>query len=82
MGGLVGMVLITMWLFSYDSFAFEAGNFGTLQISMSLVLMTVIVLAGLVGTARMALGAHTPAELYGGYLVGFITQFIALRFLF
>ena len=82
MGGLVGMVLITMWLFSYDSFAFEAFNLGTFQISMSLVLMVAIVLAGLVGTARMVLGAHTPPELYGGYMVGFLTQFIALRFLF
>jgi len=49
---------------------------------MSLILMVVIVLAGLVGTARMLLGAHTPPELYGGYMVGFLTQFIALRFLF
>ena len=53
-------------------FVLETVNFGSLQISMSLVLMVVIVLAGLVGTARMILGAHTPPELYGGYLVGFV----------
>ena len=27
-------------------------------------------LAGLVGTARLALGAHTPADLYRGYAAG------------
>jgi hypothetical protein len=26
--------------------------------------------------------AHEPMDLYGGYLVGFASQFIALRFLF
>ena len=81
-GGLTAMTLITMWLFSYESFTVETAHFGTLQISMTLVLMAVIFVAGLVGTARMWLNAHTPKELYGGYLVGFVTQFIALRFLF
>lgn len=82
MGGLVGMTLITMKFFSYDSFTLETANYGTLQISMSLILMIVIVLAGVVGTARMALNAHTPRELYSGYAIGFLTQLIALRFLF
>lgn len=82
MGGLVGMVLITMTLFSYDSFVIETATFGTLQISMGIVLMASIILAGLVGTARMGLNAHLPNELYGGYMVGFLTQFVALRFLF
>ena len=32
--------------------------------------------------ARLALEAHQPQDLYGGFLVGFASQFIALRFLF
>lgn len=82
MGGFIGMTLITMWLFSYDTFTLETSGLGTLEVSMSVVLGAVIVIAGLVGTARMFLHAHTPQELYGGYAVGFLTQFIALRFLF
>ena len=80
-GGLLGMVVITMLLFSYDTFTILSAR-GTLEVSMSTVLLITIVIAGLVGTARMALEAHEPMDLYGGYLVGFASQFMALRFLF
>ena len=82
MGGLLGMVVITMLLFSYDTFTIQTGIFGTLQITMNMVLMITIILAGIVGTARLVLQAHEPLDLYGGFLVGFSSQFIALRFLF
>ena len=82
MGGLLGMVVITMLLFSYDTFTIQTGLLGTLQITMNMVLMMTIILAGIVGTARLVLQAHEPLDLYGGFLVGFSSQFIALRFLF
>ena len=80
-GGLLGMVVITMLLFSYDTFTIMMAR-GTLEVSMSTVLLMAILIAGLVGTARLALQAHDPMDLYGGYLVGFASQFLALRFLF
>ena len=80
-GGLLGMVVITMLLFSYDTFTILSAR-GTLEVSMSTVLLMAILIAGLVGTARLALQAHDPMDLYGGYLVGFASQFLALRFLF
>ena len=43
----------------------------TLTFSLYALLVFVIILAGLVGMARLALGAHTPADLYRGYGVGF-----------
>ncbi len=84
MGGLVGMVLITMFMFSYvtDSFAINFGPLGVLQLNMTMLFMIVLILAGLVGTSRLILQAHEPADLYGGYLVGLFSQIIALRFLF
>ena len=82
MGGLVGMVVITLLLFSYDTFTVHFGRLGTWELNMNIVLMFTILLAGLVGSARLALSAHRPADLYGGYLVGFLAQFLALRFLF
>jgi hypothetical protein len=40
-------------------------------------LMLGLLLAGLVGTARLIRGAHEPAEVYGGFLAGAICQIAA-----
>lgn len=82
MGGLIGMVIITMLLFSYETFTLPTPWLGSWQLNMNMVLIIVILLAGLVGTSRLLLQAHEPRDLYGGYIVGFVTQFIALRFMF
>ena len=82
MGGLVSMVVITMVLFSYDTISINSTILGNFQLSLNTVLMAVIVLAGLVGTSRLMLQAHEPRDLYGGFIVGLSSQFIALRFLF
>ena len=39
----------------------------------------VILVAGLVASARMKLGAHDPPEIYGGFLAGIICQVIAFN---
>ncbi|MEM1119307.1 MAG: hypothetical protein AAGJ18_02600 [Bacteroidota bacterium] len=75
MGSLVGMIITAMLLFNYNSF-----QFGDQSFSMYTLLFVGIGIAGLVGTARMILENPTPRDLYGGYLVGFATQLIALRF--
>lgn len=77
MGALVGMVIITMFMFSYDSFIVAGWN-----LNMNIVLIAAVLLAGLVGTARQILHPYHPNDLYGGYLVGFLSQIIALRFIF
>lgn len=77
MGALVGMVIITMFMFSYDSFIVAGWN-----LNMNIVLIIAVLLAGLVGTARQILHPYHPNDLYGGYLVGFLSQIIALRFIF
>jgi|AntRauTorckE5430_2_1112549.scaffolds.fasta_scaffold09909_2 hypothetical protein len=82
MGGLLGMVVITLLLFSHDTFLIGLGQLGTFEVSMYWVLMLTVLIAGLVGTSRLILQAHEPTDLYGGYLVGFVSQFIALRFMF
>jgi hypothetical protein len=76
MGVLVGMVLITMWQFSYDTFML-----GTWSLDMNIILIFVILVAGMVGTARQLLHPIIPTDLYGGYAVGVLAQFIALRFI-
>lgn len=81
MGGLVGMVIISMLWFSYGSFTLELSS-GPLEISMLHLLMAVIVAAGAVGTARLLLKAHEPSDVYGGYFIGFAAQFFAFAFVF
>lgn len=80
-GGLVGMSLINTLFFNFDTFTLGFGPIGLYEISTNFVLMAVIVLAGIVCTARMLLGAHTEKQLYTGFAVGFAAQFIALFFL-
>lgn len=41
------------------------------------ILITVLV-AGLIGSARMAMGAHRPAQLYVGFIVGFCCEYFVL----
>lgn len=41
--------------------------------------MGVILVVGIVGSARMKLGAHTPPEIYGGYLAGILSLLIAIQ---
>lgn len=77
MGTLLGMVIVTMLFFSYDTF-----TFGNWNLTMNTVLVIAVLLAGLVGTARQVLYEYSPTDLYGGYLVGFLSQVIALRFIF
>ncbi len=82
MGGLLAMVVITMLSFSYDTFAVNSSLLGSFELSMQTVLIFTILVAGLVGTARLILEAHEPMDLWGGFLVGFASQFIALRIVF
>jgi membrane-associated phospholipid phosphatase len=40
-----------------------------------------IIIAGLVGSSSLILRAHEPADIYGGYVVGFLAQFVAMSYL-
>lgn len=39
-----------------------------------------LLVCGLVGTSRLLLGAHKISDIYGGYFVGFIAQFVAITY--
>ncbi len=68
MGGLIGLIITTMLFYSYDNLEFA--------------LMAAIIVAGLVGTARLLLEAHESMDVYGGYLVGFSAQLIVFAILY
>lgn len=76
MGGFVATVVLVAVRWPDYRLGIPAFG-GTVQIAMIWVLAAVILLAGLVGTARLALGAHTPADLYRGYGVGLVSILVA-----
>lgn len=77
MGGLAAVCLIMLGLFGPNGM-----EIGALTIGLPLVVALSLFLAGVVGSARLALGGHTPMQLYAGYMVGFVAQFVALKFYF
>lgn len=71
MGGFATMILLALKRPEWAYYGLEIPCFGNvLQMSLLAVLAVVIVFAGLIGTARLALGAHVPADLYRGYVAG------------
>lgn len=81
MGGLCAVVLLTALQFGPNNFGLTL--FGQeYLISTNLLLMATIIAAGLVGTSRLRLEAHEPIDLYGGYMIGFASILMAMRFYF
>lgn len=60
-GGLLGALLAISWF---------------VQVPMFTAISLVILLAGIIGLARLALNAHTPAQVYAGFLLGCMVQFL------
>jgi len=60
-GGLVGLVFILSLRFNID---------------LMLFLILGILMTGGIGFARLRLNAHTPIQVYSGFLVGFLTMII------
>lgn len=65
-GALVGLVLVMTRFSTFD---------------LRIVLVLAILLAGIIGTARLLLDTHTPRQVFVGYIVGFTGQFIAYSLL-
>ena len=58
-GGMIGIILVLMW----DG-----------HVNMAVPLLAAIVLAGVIGTARMILGAHQRGDIWLGYVIGILVQ--------
>lgn len=51
-----------------------------LQTDVSIFIVALLVVFGLVATARLILNAHTQAQIYAGFLLGIATQFAVFYF--
>lgn len=81
MGGFLGMWLVAMTQgYGGDIYVYFPESQRTVVVFHELILAFVILSAGLVGSARLFLQAHVPGEVYGGYLIGFAGQLLALQF--
>ncbi len=51
-----------------------------LMLDIPFILMLIILVAGLVGFARLKLNAHTPAQVYAGFFAGTLIMFLMFLF--
>lgn len=65
-GGVLGIVLVVMMIGHLNLF---------------LPLLVALLIGGIVGTARLVLQAHTPSEVWIGYLAGILVQLAAYWYL-
>lgn len=66
--GIGGVVGLSMWLCLT----------GLLLFNSMIWMSAVILMAGFVGSSRVALGRHTTMQVYAGWAVGFVSVFAAL----
>jgi hypothetical protein len=52
-----------------------------LQENPTSILIFLILIAGILGTARLALNKHTRAQIYAGFLLGMVVMLLALGFI-
>jgi hypothetical protein len=78
-GALISMIILTMVFIEYKSFTLFLPFIGAWQMSLISLLLISILLAGLLGTCRFYLQKHEANELYGGYMVGLLSPFVALQ---
>lgn len=82
-GGFVAIMLAIVFQWTYGFFDLSLPFLDIeLRLSDRFILMVTLILAGAAGTARLYLKAHKPEEVYGGYIVGILSQMIAYLIVF
>ncbi|MBS1636281.1 MAG: PA-phosphatase [Bacteroidetes bacterium] len=78
----LGAVISTRWQISAHAIG-VGGLLGAMlaisyfvQVPMFMVLSAIILLSGIIGFSRLALQAHTPSQVYAGFIMGCVVQFM------
>jgi len=61
-GGVIGIIMVMMMIS---------------PVSMLVPFFTALIIAGIIGTARMILGAHQRGDIWLGYIIGILVQLAA-----
>lgn len=73
-------IFLLLWMhYPYANAVVAIPGWGAVRISVMTMIFLSVLVAGLVGTARLILGIHRPSEVYWGYLAGFISPFLGLH---
>lgn len=82
-GGLVAGMLVFVFNYTYGYTDIPVSLLDTqLRVSDRMAVMATFFLAGCVGFARLYLRAHREDEIYGGYIIGILSQMVAFRHFF
>ncbi len=81
LGGLIAGSITLVFGGGYGSFEIILLN-QIFNINLVLLLMLIVLITGLVASARLYLKAHVTHEIYGGFIIGFISQILAFRILY
>ncbi|HHH54112.1 MAG TPA: hypothetical protein ENK91_10665, partial [Bacteroidetes bacterium] len=76
-GGLVAAIFLMATYLKYQTLYINLGSVGKYSIHIYFILLISILVAGLIGTVRLYLNAHSSKQVYLGYLIGFLSQVIA-----
>jgi hypothetical protein len=81
---LLTMMINSVWKISLHATGHGAtlGTFLSLAMLVEIPLLLIafaMVIGGITATARLKLQAHTQAEIYGGYALGFVTMMLLFR---
>lgn len=90
LGAITVLIVVTIINFKIKISAHTAGYAGVVGIYMGLVstesimlshgtLSLLILLVGMIGTARLSLNAHRPSEIYLGAIIGFACEFLIVK---
>lgn len=93
LGAILVLVIVTLINFKIKISAHTAGYAGLVGIYMGLVsndviilnhgvMSSLILLVGIIATARLSLGAHKSSEIYLGAVFGFTCEFLVVKYQF
>lgn len=80
MGGFVAALVLLIFHWGIGPIDVPIGEWSML-LSLNLLLFAAVILAGLVGVARLALNAHEPGQLWSGYLAGAAAMWLGVQLL-
>ena len=82
MGGFLGAIVVMLRLFTHQTLSISLWGGMEMQLSVLTLLILGILLAGAVGTARLILEAHRLEDVFGGFMLGFVTMGISVLLYF